>query len=76
MLAHLAAFVIHGDPGAKVCAACDMEQRAWPAYTLAHPHSLRIDTSSTVHVDVQLTQCGFWDAHPYFGQVELRGVER
>ena len=71
MSAHLAAFAIHGDPGAEACTACDMEQHAWPAYTLAHPRSLRIDTTSSVYEDVQLKQCAFWDAHPYFGQVPL-----
>ena len=68
MSAHLAAFVVRGDPAAEACSECDMAPEAWPAYTLAAPASLELNLTSAVRLDVQATQCAFWDAHPYFGQ--------
>ena len=46
MSAHLAAFVVRGDPAAEACSECDMAQQAWPAYTLAAPASLELDPTS------------------------------
>ena len=46
MSAHLAAFVVRGDPAAEARSECDMAQQAWPAYTLAAPASLELDPTS------------------------------
>ena len=68
MASHLAAFVVHGDPAARACSACDMARHDWPAYTLAAPVALQLNVTSRVLSGVHATQCAFWDAHPYFGQ--------